>query len=110
MTAPLRRRWFQFSLAEYLVLTTLLCIVWWQASTRPFTQYNQNWVTKDSNGVVISSSHADSITLFRPPFDVAIKRGATWSAATMGICVAGSIAIRGGRVLIQRRKERPTQS
>src|SRR5262245_21449757 len=30
MPATPRRRWFQFSLAEWLILTTLLGVAWWQ--------------------------------------------------------------------------------
>lgn len=30
-----RRRWFQFSLAEWLILTTLLAVGWWQCTQWP---------------------------------------------------------------------------
>ena len=35
MPTPPRRRWFQFAIGEFLILTAVLGVIWWQAARWP---------------------------------------------------------------------------
>jgi len=109
-TVP-RRRWFQVSLAEWLILTTLLGVAWWQCAMWPAADVlpfvTTSHVFWSEFGEVAGDSTYTSVGPFcfqRSPTssEVAI-RGAISSAAIIGVWLVGSIAIR---AVIRRRPAR----
>jgi len=56
MPTTSRRRWFQVSVAEYLFLTTLLGVVWWQCARWPVVETSPVEVASDLPGPVPSVS------------------------------------------------------
>lgn len=82
MPTPPCRRWFQISLAEWLILTLLLGIVWWQCARWPVTETVLVGVAIDLPGPVPSVKSTELQDMERKPmWDEAVVRGAIWSAA-----------------------------
>lgn len=95
MPTQSRRRWFQVSLAEWLILTTLLSVAWWQGARWPVREVMPvNCITIE---YLDESDDADAETFymkFEPtPHEVAV-RGAISSAAIVGVWLVGSVAVR----------------
>jgi hypothetical protein len=76
--AKKRRRWFQFGLAEWLILTGLLGIAWWQCI---------RWPVPDTELPEESER--------KPTRREAMVRMAISTVAIVGVWLVGSIAVRG---------------
>lgn len=112
-TVP-RRRWFQVSLAEWLILTTLLGLAWWQCARWPVADTELRQVSDGSsppplkveNGVVSGAWRLQyfvtkKFAIQRTPTrrEIAV-RVALSSAAIIGVWLVGSITVR---AIIRRR-------
>ena len=89
-----RRRWFQFSVGELLLLTAVLGIAWWQCSQWPVTEVVGNSpvsIGQWMSGVV----DGGTMTITRPPNAVEIT--ARGLASSLAIAVVWSAA----RVLLR---------
>jgi hypothetical protein len=76
-------------LAEWLILTMLLGLAWWQCARWPMT-------VTIRGGKLITPVEAMPLVAaqFEPSPNVIAKRCAISSAATIGVWLAGSIAVR----------------
>lgn len=107
---PPHRRWFQVSLAEWLILTTLLGVTWWFCTQLPVaeTEFRQAQVgsngparLREVNGVMVPTSSKQYFEFKQfaiermPTRSEAAIRGAISSAAIISVWLAGSVAVRG---------------
>ena len=118
MLTPPRRRWFQVSLAEWLILTTLLGIAWWQCAPWPVNDTGSRLLAQPGHDpddpfdeahlfahVFENGAVVERYDFQRPPMHYEVfARLAVSSAAIIGGWLVGSIAIR---AIMARR--RPTQ-
>jgi hypothetical protein len=90
---PARRRWYQLGLGEYLLLTTLLGVIWWQCATRPAIKtLGPGSKTAPGGGVLTWSS----MTIERrpPPVRIVAYRGAVCTVGALVAWIAVATAIR----------------
>ena len=99
MPTPPRRRWFQISLAEWLILTTLLGVAWWQCASWPVVDRVPD-TGPDAPKAIFAWGYVfpPRIVLVdverMPPPGVVAVRGAIASIAIIGVWLVGSIAVR----------------
>lgn len=106
MSTPQRRRWFQVSLAELVILTTLLGVAWWQCIKWPVADTATTTVMQQIPGPVAPVAPGQwrmayvrpvtsTIDIERPstPREVAV-RGAIATAVIVGIWLVASGAVR----------------
>ena len=118
MPTPPRRRWFQVSIAEWLILTTLLGIAWWQGARRPVNDTGSRLLAQPGHDpddpfdeahlfahVFEDGAAFERYDFQRPPTKrESAFRGAISSAVIVGVWLVVAIVVRA----IMRR--RPTQS
>ena len=111
-SSPPSRRWFQVSLAEWLILTTLLGIAWWQCARWPVADTATTIVQEPFPGqsppVTASGWRLAYVKQVKKTIDIkrapprretAVRAGIA-SAAIVGVWLVGSIAVR---AILQRR-------
>ena len=109
MPTPPRRRWYQVSLAEWLVLTTLLGVAWWFCTQLPVaeTEFRQAQVgsngparLREVNGVMVPTSSKQYFEFKQfsiermPTRSESVARGVISSVAIISVWLAGAIAVR----------------
>ena len=91
---PPRRRWFQVSLAEWLILTTLLGGAWWQCTRWPVADTVPAPIPKLTIGERLVGPLAAIPIKRRPIWQEVAVRGAISSVVIIGVWLVGSIAVR----------------
>ena len=118
MPTPPRRSLLQISLAEWLILTTLLGIAWWQCAWWPVNDTGSRLLAQPGHDpddpfddahlfahVFEDGALVERYDFQRPPMRYEVfARLAVSSAAIIGVWLVGSIAVR---AILRRR---PTQS
>jgi hypothetical protein len=89
---PKRRRWFQFSIMEFLILTALLGVAWWQAAQWPVMEfYELAGPPPDRIGVWIREpTHQETAT-----------RGMLASAVIIALWIAAGVVWRAVRARLR---------
>ena len=99
---PSRRRWYQISLAEWLILTTLLSVAWWQSARWPVVETVTVRKIVEQRGVApIHKEETLVVGTHGPAVKEISRRCAIASASIVGVWLACSIAVHCFQVSIK---------